>query len=169
MFRDSELYRHAERELDRLVEDERKSNMVRSIGDLEEDVKTFNGMTPQEFVREEVLNIISVIDPKKHRVETISAVLEIAGRLVKLENLLPLTLDDNEFEEVARVSLEDGTEDVVYQNTRNIKVYKSTQKGVYHLDGLASLEIATGRFNIESGVDKSVNEQQLSIFDFMEE
>lgn len=164
MFTDTELYRHAERELDLLIQDERDRNMNRPCSEIEEDFKKFGGMTPQEFINGEVLKIISVIDPKIHSTKSILHALDIVYRLVQLENLLPLTLDDAEFIKV----LDDQNGDTLYQNTRNIKVFKTRAKGVYHVDGKGALDMATGNFG-EKQEAHEVCEKQMSIFDYSED
>ena len=65
--------------------------------------------------------------------------------MVNFENLSPLTLADNEFEEVAK----DG-DNTIYQNKRNFKVFKSTSKGLYHIEGQAALDDACGKFGEEN-------------------
>ncbi len=143
MFTNTELYKHAERELNLLLEDERQRNMSRSIDDLDNEFKAFGNKTPQEFINEEVLKVISVIDPSIHSTRSILHTLDLVYRLVQLENLLPLTLEDDEFVEVA-----DDSGDTLYQNLRNIKVFKNNKKGIYHLDGREALDLSTGNYGI---------------------
>lgn len=162
MFKDTELYKHAERELDLLLEDERERNKQRPIGELESEYARFGNKTPQEFINEEVLKIMSMINPELHSTKSISHVLDIVYRLAQLENLLPLTLKDDEFIKV--IEEQDG--DTLYQNVRNIKVFKNNKRGIYHLDGKAALNLATGNFDGEE--KPQAGDVQLSIFDFDE-
>lgn len=163
MFKDTELYKHAERELDLLLEDERERRKNKTIEELEAECEKFGGKTPQEFINDEVLRLVADINPVMHSVKSVDYVLDMVRRLAHLENLLPLTLEDDEFEKI----LDEPNGNSVYQNVRNIKVFKSTEKGIYHLDGKAALDLSSGKF-FEEPVEEP-KEEQMSIFDFIEE
>ena len=150
MFKDNELYRHAERELNKLVELERTLNSNTSIEELEKEVEQFGGKTPQEFINDEILKVVASIDPQIHSLRSAPYVLEMAYKLVQLENILPLTLEDSEFIEVGR----DAEDNITYQNTRNIKVFKDATRGVYHVDGQAALDFASGIYPVPEGVEE---------------
>ena len=159
MYTDTELYRHSKRELDLLLDDERKNNLNRPISDLTREVEVFHGKTMQEFINDEVLNIIGSINPKIHSKYSIKHVFDLVSRLILFENILPLTLEDSEF---IKVSEENG--DTLYQNIRNINVFKSSKKGVYHLEGREALDLATWNFKHTGQPER----KQLSIFDYDE-
>lgn len=141
MFKNTELYKHAVSELNLLLELERQENMNTSIGDLEQEVEIFGGMTAQEFLNDQILNIISSIDSTRLSGSTMQYILDTIYTLGRYENLTPLTLDDNEFEEVS----DDGNGNKLYQNKRNFKVFKSDTRGIYHIDGQHELDRACGK------------------------
>lgn len=140
MFRDTELYKHAVKELDILLEIERKENMDTPIEELDKECELFNGMTPQEYMNNQILNVIASIDSPELTSSVLQYLLDTVYTLCKFQNLTPLTLNDDEFEEVA----EDANGDKLYQNKRNFSVFKTASRGVYHLDGPAALNEALG-------------------------
>lgn len=141
MHTDTELYKFAKHELDLLLEEERKSNMNVPIGDLERECEIFGGMTPQEFMNDQILQVIASIDSTKHSGNSISYIMDIIARLTKFTNLTPLTLSNNEFVMVA----EDKELGKIYQNTRNFSVFKNDKQGVYHLGGPGELARCCGQ------------------------
>lgn len=140
MFKDTELYKHAVTELNILLELERKENANAPIEELDRECEIFNGMTPQEYMNNQILNVIASINSPELSSSTLQYLLNTVYTLCQFQNLTPLTLDDNEFEEVA----EDATGEKLYQNKRNFNVFKTASKGVYHLDGPAALNEALG-------------------------
>lgn len=141
MFRDTELYKHAESELNRLLNIEYQNNLNTPIGELEDDFNTFNGMTPQEHMNNQILDIIAAINSPALSGYSLNYIIDAVCTLCQFGNLTPLELTDSEFDEVA--SYDEG--EVLYQNKRNFKVFKSTSKGIYHIDGKAALDEACGR------------------------
>lgn len=141
MFKDTELYKHAVKELDLLFELERQENMDKPIGELENECNSFGGMTAQEFMNEQILNVLASIDSTQLTGFTMKYLLDTVYTLCRYWNLTPLTLADDEFEEVA----EDENGCKLYQNKRNFSVFKSDSKGVYHIDGKDELDRACGK------------------------
>ena len=146
MYTDTEMYKHAQIELDKLLEVERKENLNCSIEELENEVKMFGGKTPQEYMNDAILNVIASIDPEVCSVSTVDYLLNTIYDLVKFRNLTPLTLEDSEWEFLVN----DGDRGNIYQNKRNFAVFKDDKNGVYHSDGPEMLNIALGRFTISS-------------------
>lgn len=151
MSKNSEMYKFAEHELDLLLELERKDNLNTPIGELEHEFELFGGMTMQESINNDILTLIEAI-PSGHSGGSFSYLLHCFNELVKFHNLTPLTLEDNEFVEVAR----DGDE-IIYQNTRNFEVFKTTKKGVYHLNGKDALLRACGKCPEEEAENEQNN------------
>lgn len=149
MFKETELYKHAVQELDLLLEEERQRNMGRPIGELEQENEIFGGMTAQEFINEQVLNILVTVDSTKLSGSSIQYVLDMVYALSRYWNLTPLTLKDDEFEEVS----DDGKGGKLYQNKRNFSVFKSDSKGIYHIDGSYELDKACGKCPEEEVLD----------------
>lgn len=149
MYRDTEIYKHAVDELDRLVELERESNLNTPIEELEKETQIFDGMTPQEYVNTQILDVIAALNTSELSYGALHYIMEIAFTLMRFENVSPLTLKDDEFVEVA--TEEDGSK--LYQNKRNFNVFKSDSKGIYHLDGPAALERACGS-HIKSPIEE---------------
>lgn len=148
MFMNTEMYKHAQVELDKLLESERKGNLDKPIEELEIEVEMFGGMTPQEFMNECILNVIAAVNPEVCTAYTLDYFLNAVYDLVKFRNLTPLTLGDEEWDFI----LEDGDKGKVYQNKRNFSVFKDDKNGVYHSDGPAMLNIACGKYP-DSGED----------------
>lgn len=139
MSKNSEMYKFAKIELDLLLEQERKFNMSTPIGELEKETELFDGMTMQESMNNDILALIEAL-PTGHSGMSFAYMMDCFNQLVRFKNLTSLTLNDNEFVEVAR----DGDE-IIYQNVRNFSVFKTTKKGIYHLDGPDALLRACGK------------------------
>lgn len=150
MYRETELYKHAARELDLLVELERQGNMDRPIEELEKEVEIFKGCTPQEYINKQILDIVAAINSPELTGFALSYIMETLQALTRFQNLTPLSLNDDEFEEVFREG-----DDILYQNKRNFSVFKSTKNGVYHLDGQSALNAVCG---VEPEIEELVNE-----------
>lgn len=146
MYKETELYKHAKNELDMLVELEREDNLNTPIGILDAQWEERGGLTPQELINSIILDIISSIDSTKLDRVSLNYIADVLNRLLNFQNLSPLSLIPAEFEEVATTM--DGEK--IYQNRRNLDVFKTESKGVYHLDGPAELDAALGEvFNID--------------------
>lgn len=155
MHTDTELYKFAQTELDLLLEEERKANLNVPIETLEQEYKLFGNMTPQEFMNQQILDVIASIDSKKHSGGSLNYMMNVITHLVRFHNLTPLTLADNEFVLVA----EDEKSGKIYQNIRNFSVFKSDKQGVYHLDGPDELARCCGEAPEEREVaNESTNE-----------
>lgn len=148
MYTDTEMYKHAVVELDKLLEKEREANLNRTIEELEKEVETFGGMTPQEHMNSCILNVIASINPEVCSVMSLDYLLNAVYDLAKFRNLTPLTLGDEEWVHL----LDDEEKGPIYQNKRNFSVFKDNVNGVYHSDGQAFLDIACGK-DPQSGED----------------
>lgn len=149
---------HVKRELDILLQYEQDQRKTRSVEELEKEVENFNGLTPQEYINQFIIKIIEPFYDLGIDESSIDYLFDVVYRLVKLQNLSPLTLADNEFVKVA----DDNGEDL-YQNVRNCLVFKTESKGIYHLDGQEYLDLACGR--LEQVESTQEDPKQLSIFD----
>lgn len=152
---------HVKRELDILLQYEQDQRKTRSVEELEKEVENFNGLTPQEYINQFIIKIIEPFYDLDLDESSIDYLFDVVYRLVKLQNLSPLTLSDKEFIKVA-----DSEE--LYQNIRNCLVFKSKDRGIYHIDGPEYLDMACGRFkqnNTKQDNTKQDNTKQLSIYD----
>lgn len=152
------LKSHVEQELNTLLQYEQERRKSCTIEELEKEAEIFEGCTPQEYINRIILKIIKPFYDSDLSESSIDYLLDVVCRLVKFQNLSPLTLADDEFVKVA----DDNGEDL-YQNIRNCLVFKTKSKGIYHLDGQKYLDIACGKFNQDE--TNQDNFKQLSIYD----
>ena len=92
---------HVKRELDILLQYEQDQSKTRSVEELEKEVENFNGLTPQEYINQFIIKIIEPFYDLDLDESSIDYLFDVVYRLVKLQNLSPLTLSDKEFINVA--------------------------------------------------------------------
>lgn len=137
----TEMYKHAEYELNILLEKERENNKNVPIEQLEKETKMFGGKTPQEFMNDNILEVIAAINSPVHSGSSLEYLLNTVYDLAKFRNLTPLTLEDSEWDLVS----EDEERGKIYQNKRNFSVFKDDKNGVFHTEGEDMLSIALGK------------------------
>lgn len=112
--RESALVKHAQRELDLILEE------AKTDGD-EEDIRM------QKIFNDGILKVVNAFADCGHSGFSASLAINYLDRLLRFKPLLPLTLEDTEWNEVG-IQHNGNNQVKVYQNNRASNVFKETDK-----------------------------------------
>lgn len=133
---DNNLPKFVENELRLLLQQERDYMKDLSIDQL--DKRLIGEKTPQEFINDNIRNIMKPLyEIQSYSESNLDYLLQAVYSLSHFQNLAPLSLEDDEFEEVNHTY-----DTVTYRNKRNHKVFKEVR--IFHLDGKDSLDKVSG-------------------------
>lgn len=128
----SSLEEFTKNELNRLLEIEKESgsNII---------IKSKN-MTAQEYINDNIMKLMQPVFSLEDRSpNSMKYLLQVIYSLSQFEPISPLTLADNEFEEISR-----SNKQILYRNKRNPNVWKEVNYKIYHTDGDEALNKACG-------------------------
>ena len=132
-----------EKELEMLLALE-KTNITTDTKPQFEEAEEILKMSPQTYVNGLILDICKKLDGADFCDGSARLyIIDVIGKLLNSKNLTPLTLEDDEFNEVA----DNEEQGKIYQNRRNPYVFKTDKQGVYHLDGEEALKNERGELN----------------------
>lgn len=113
--RENALVKYARHELNLILEEAKKD------GD-EEDVRM------QKIFNEDILKVIKVFSDCGHSGFTASLAINYLNRLLRFRPLTPLTLEDDEWNEVGIQHTENNEQIKIYQNNRASNVFKEADR-----------------------------------------